>query len=256
DEDVALALAIAESVKGITESQSEVAELEQALALSLSLEAEQQRLESSSSKGAAAPGSGANAKTQELLHRPFPEPKPLELAHEPLLAAAANLEQVKAPALAPLPPLKVGPNTGAERLAAISTAAALAASGLSTPPSIRNRAAGYKSGAAGSAGDVAAIREAAKQASNTQKALMAKMAGSGGQDAEQAQAWLQDAKVKLIAQKNVEREAEMEEYKKQQRKVAARGPAAAADETEAKRAALRDKLASKFKQDLLAQTSA
>ncbi|KAL6757371.1 the ARF-like 2 binding protein BART-domain-containing protein [Haematococcus lacustris] len=231
DEDVALALAIAESVKGITESQSEVAELEQALALSLSLEAEQQRLESSSSKGAAASGSGANAKTQELLHRPFPEPKPLELAHEPLLAAAANLEQVKAPALAPLPPLKVGPNTGAERLAAISTAAALAASGLSTPkpaveaqasaeatpapaavaknkpapapgtapvfagiasqPSIRNRAAGYKSGAAGSAGDVAAIREAAKQASNTQKALMAKMAGSGGQDAEQAQAWLQ-----------------------------------------------------------------
>ncbi|KAL6757372.1 hypothetical protein V8C86DRAFT_1688439 [Haematococcus lacustris] len=68
--------------------------------------------------------------------------------------------------------------------------------------------------------------------------------------------WPQDAKVKLIAQKNVEREAEMEEYKKQQRKVAARGPAAAADETEAKRAALRDKLASKFKQDLLAQTSA
>ncbi len=158
-----------------------------------------------------------------------------------------------------------------------------------------------------------------------QSMMAERQAGMTEEDAA-AQAWLQDAKVKLIAQKKVERQAEIDAYKKAQkvrgtvgtclqegcerpgwhgvrpmavmwapssacmmrrwgsvaqppllrRQCSARAPpltccttclqaagggkpaaggaggsAAAGDDTEAKRAALRDKLASRFKQDLL-----
>lgn len=49
-----------------------------------------------------------------------------------------------------------------------------------------------------------------------QGALAAHMSGSGGSD-EAAQKWLQEQKLKLVAQKKTERDAETAQYKAQQK---------------------------------------
>eukprot|EP00983_Pelagomonas_calceolata_P025413 798143-Pelagomonas_calceolata.AAC.3 len=83
---------------------------------------------------------------------------------------------------------------------------------------------------------------------------------------------VQEAKLKLVAQKKLEREAEMQAYAAEKvsrcckwqgalhltlperskgRKPGKEGESKGADDIEARRAALRDRLASKFKQDLI-----
>eukprot|EP00198_Chlamydomonas_reinhardtii_P005154 XP_001694490.1 flagellar associated protein [Chlamydomonas reinhardtii] len=112
--------------------------------------------------------------------------------------------------------------------------------------SVRNRGAGYKTEAAGV--DLEAIRKAAQQAAESQKKLVGK-----GDVNDAATKWLQEAKLKLIAQKQAEREREMVDYKAASAgKPKPSGPsttAAAADD--AKRAALREALAQKMKQNIM-----
>ncbi|GAX85773.1 hypothetical protein CEUSTIGMA_g13188.t1 [Chlamydomonas eustigma] len=129
---------------------------------------------------------------------------------------------------------------------------------LKTVGSVRNKAAGYKADAVP---DLATIREAAEVAASTQKGMLeTHISGAGGSD-DAAQKWLQDQKLKLVAQKKVERDAETAQFKLGKSFTAGHSKPAFGSSTasvsdqdmEAKRAALRDKLAQKFKGDMMKQ---
>ena len=110
--------------------------------------------------------------------------------------------------------------------------------------SVRQRAAGYREGGT----DFSSIRDAAQQAAITQRALLQNTSD------DKSQAWLMDQKQKLVAQKQLEREAEMAQYKstKGPGRTSTSGTAnASGAELEAKRAALRDKLAQRIKEQMI-----
>lgn len=330
DEDVAMAIAIANSLRDQVRVDTELAELNEAIALSKALEAEA----AAAAAGGGKP-SGASAAVMEAASKAsggssissFPEPAPLRTAFTPTPTK-----------LDPLAPLKIGKNTAAEQMAALAAAAEANARGLgnymsnssktmqapsgaskgSVVGSASSSAGGAKGGAfvpdevdvpapvpqrmpnaqpgsgrfvpeplnlgvpkpkkssdggnvmvdaernmtkqnsmgfnrnavgykAGGGDD--SVRDAAKQAALTQRGVL--MAQRDGND--QAQQWLQEQKMKLVAQKKAERQAELLAF----REGAAQAPAAAKatnDPMDAKRAELRNKLANKFKTDLVRQS--
>eukprot|EP00200_Dunaliella_tertiolecta_P005141 CAMPEP_0202339418 /NCGR_PEP_ID=MMETSP1126-20121109/1291_1 /ASSEMBLY_ACC=CAM_ASM_000457 /TAXON_ID=3047 /ORGANISM="Dunaliella tertiolecta, Strain CCMP1320" /LENGTH=590 /DNA_ID=CAMNT_0048929971 /DNA_START=925 /DNA_END=2697 /DNA_ORIENTATION=- len=395
DEDVALAIATAESFKESAAMQAELAELEMAVALSAALEEEKKRLAAeqlssggsagTSNSGAAAPskpaapgpsappaastpapaakpaapapaapkpaaggdggrGAASSPAPPRLQHRPFPEPKPIELDPLPSFGEPRQVGSKQPPPdFEPLGPAKIKPNEASDKMSTIAAAAAAAAAaassrvpaaqsatpappqkkdaGPTTPaplkvddkpppgpgpsetprpgkfvpaplnldvptPSSRpsmastsssikeqdssrslgkfgssfnthSRAAGFQSDSSknstGNSQDLAAIRKAAMEAAATQKNLMlGKRVTGGNTEDDSANTWLKEAKLKLVAQKKLEREAEMQAYAAEKgRKPGKEGESKGADDIEARRAALRDRLASKFKQDLI-----
>ncbi|KAG2454157.1 hypothetical protein HYH02_001193 [Chlamydomonas schloesseri] len=150
------------------------------------------------------------------------------------------------PAAAPAPPAAAAPEAARPQRFTPAPIDAPTGAALVKSSSVRNRGAGYKTEAAGV--DLEAIRKAAQQAAESQKKLVGK-----GDVNDAATKWLQEAKLKLIAQKQAEREQEMANYKAASAgKPKPSGPsttAAAADE--AKRAALREALAQKMKQNIM-----
>ncbi|PNW78492.1 hypothetical protein CHLRE_09g395250v5 [Chlamydomonas reinhardtii] len=150
------------------------------------------------------------------------------------------------PSAAPAPPPSAAPEAPRPQRFTPAPIDAPTSANLVKSSSVRNRGAGYKTEAAGV--DLEAIRKAAQQAAESQKKLVGK-----GDVNDAATKWLQEAKLKLIAQKQAEREREMVDYKAASAgKPKPSGPsttAAAADD--AKRAALREALAQKMKQNIM-----
>mmetsp|Transcript_1667 Transcript_1667/g.3732 ORF Transcript_1667/g.3732 Transcript_1667/m.3732 type:complete len:539 (-) Transcript_1667:759-2375(-) len=357
DEDVAMVIAIANSLRDQATAEAELADLEQAIALSMALEAEQRRLLKEG--GAAATSSAATSSAAGgLQHRPFPAADKGSAASGPGYDPLRPIDARSSVTAEPLAPLKIGPNTAADQMAAVAAAAeanaralAAAMSGdssaqraaggdvvatarkgieelklsgggaagstdasskfspapLNLPPgarplagsmhpgqgrfvplplnldgpkkpsedvpspgnlilgegrafatqgSVRNRGAGYKANAAGGV-DLSAVRQAAQQAAETQKHIIAsRRGGEGGDD---AQRWLQEQKVKLVEKKRAERAAETEAYKAEKGvprpPMGLVPPTQTGEDLEVKRAALRDKLAQKFKQELVKQNT-
>ncbi|MEW5304626.1 MAG: hypothetical protein WDW36_007225 [Sanguina aurantia] len=214
------------------------------------------------------------------------------VAAAPAVAAAAALPPVKlgprsmaeAPGFVPqgslssLPPAK--PRTSAEGAPPADALIPGAGSTFTNENSVQRRGAGYSSGGVGGASassnvnpspsnsnrsDLTAVREAAKEAAETQRSMVAMRSGAapaGGQ----ADQWMMAQKAKLVAAQRMEREAETAAYKQQQQQQprqaqkgaklgmgsAAAAAAATSLETDAKRAALRDRLAQGLKQSLMA----
>ncbi|GLC36117.1 hypothetical protein PLESTB_001378900 [Pleodorina starrii] len=226
DEDVALPAAIAASLREQAKFDSELADIEQAIALSLALEEERRRL---ASQGGPAPA--AAAKAAERAPLPPVKGAPTGAAAPPPPAAAAAPAAADAPAAA-------SPRTSKFVPAPIDAPTG------SVGAKARGKGAGYKSEASGV--DLEAIRKAAQQAAESQKKLIGK--GDGNDEASK---WLQEAKKKLIAQKQADREQEMEEYKAAGKSKAGAGAGGAASADDAKRAALREALAQKMKQNIM-----
>ncbi|GIM04108.1 hypothetical protein Vretimale_8722 [Volvox reticuliferus] len=199
DEDVALPAAIAASLREQAKFDSELADIEQAIALSLALEEERRRLAAQREAPSAAP---VPAKTVQ----PLPPVKgvPSAAAAPPppstTPAAAAPAAAADAPAAAPRPSKFVP--------------APIDAPTSSSAGKARGKGAGYKSEASGV--DLEAIRKAAQQAAESQKKLIGK-----GDANDEASKWLQEAKKKLVAQKQADRDQEIEAYKAAAGKVRA-----------------------------------
>lgn len=296
DEEIAMAMAMANSLQDDARRQGELAELEQAIALSRALEDERLRKEA---EPAPAPAPVAKA---EAVADPKPDwapIKPADVTVDPLAplniepnSAADRMSQVAAQAEANARALAAAvvsasilvnagptgintPAKGAATEGEPDTEAAAAGAPMAMKPvflcsplkpsedvpssnlvltshlqsnaAAKNRGAGYKGGAA----DITSIREAAEAAANTQRSMLMAQGASGDPG---AQRWLQEQKLKLVAQKKVEREAEIVQYKAAAKPSPSRpapGAEAQGAELEAKRAALRDKLAQRIKEGMM-----
>ncbi|KAG2432599.1 hypothetical protein HXX76_008939 [Chlamydomonas incerta] len=150
------------------------------------------------------------------------------------------------PSAAPAPPAAAAPEAARPQRFMPAPIDAPTSASLVKSSSVRNRGAGYKTEAAGV--DLEAIRKAAQQAAESQKKLVGK-----GDVNDAATKWLQEAKLKLVAQKQAEREREMADYKAASAgKPKPSGPSVtAAAPDDAKRAALREALAQKMKQNIM-----
>ncbi|EFJ43687.1 hypothetical protein VOLCADRAFT_96068 [Volvox carteri f. nagariensis] len=236
DEEAALPVAIAASLREHAKFDSELADIEQAIALSLALEEERRRLASQGSDGRAATATAAvPAKAAE--RAPLPPVKGAPAAGAP--------PQPAAPA-APAPAADAAAAAASPRPQKFVPAPIDAPTG-SSAGRVRGRGAGYKSEAS-SGVDLEAVRKAAQQAAESQKKLIGK-----GDANDEASKWLQEAKKKLVAQKQADREQEIEAYKAAAGSKPKAGASGAVSADEAKRAALREALAQKMKQSILQQ---
>ncbi|GLI65330.1 hypothetical protein VaNZ11_008873 [Volvox africanus] len=236
DEDVALPAAIAASLREHAKFDSELADIEQAIALSLALEEERRRLAAQRETPVAV---AAPTKTAQ----PLPPVKVVPSAAAPPPPPAATPE-VAAPAVTV--PAAVAETPAAAPRPSKFVPAPIDAPTSSSAGKARGRGAGYKSEASGV--DLEAIRKAAQQAAESQKKLIGK-----GDANDEASKWLQEAKKKLVAQKQADRDQEIEAYRAAAGKPKAGAGSGAAGADEAKRAALREALAQKMKQNILQQ---
>ncbi|GIL55669.1 hypothetical protein Vafri_11200 [Volvox africanus] len=231
DEDVALPAAIAASLREQAKFDSELADIEQAIALSLALEEERRRLAAQRETPVAV---AAPAK----IAQPLPPVKVVPSAAAPPPPPSAT-------------PAVIAPEAAADIPAAAPRPSKFVPSPIDAPTSssagkARGRGAGYKSEASGV--DLEAIRKAAQQAAESQKKLIGK-----GDANDEASKWLQEAKKKLVAQKQADRDQEIEAYKAAAGKPKMGAGSGATSADEAKRAALREALAQKMKQNILQQ---
>ncbi|GFR48660.1 hypothetical protein Agub_g10615, partial [Astrephomene gubernaculifera] len=204
DEETALPAAIAASLREMARYDSELADIQQAIALSLALEEERRRLAEQEAAPAAASTTGPLPPVKGAPSSGAAPPPPAAAAPAAASAEVGRTSQRFVPA-----PIDAPTGSGAGRA--------------------RGRGAGYKSDGAGV--DLEAIRKAAQQAAESQKKLIGK-----GDVNDEASRWLQEAKKKLVAQKQADREQEIEAYKASAaagKGKAAGGAGAAASQDEA-----------------------